>query len=131
MNKALFFILFLTASATCWGVGNAYANVQVQSQQMSDSTLIDLHFNIIGGPFGPRPKAPTQYPSITQDVRTLIINSGCDNTTLAIVDDTDLVVYSADIEEGCDNLTLPSWLTGTFRLQITRGSLTFEAEIEL
>jgi len=79
----------------------------------------------------PFPHTPVRMPSICQDGHTLTFDYGCDNTNLAIVDDTDQVVYSADIEEGCDSLALPSWLTGTFRLQIIRGSLTFEAEIEL
>lgn len=132
MNKLYFFICFLTCSITCWGHEAPVSNTNVMSCQGTDSLLVDLHFSIINNThFIPKPHTPVRYPSVSQNATTLIFNYGCDNTTLAIVDDTDEIVYSIDIEAGCESLMLPSWLTGTFRLQIIRESFTFEAEIEL
>lgn len=121
----LFFFVFCLATA----------QAKCNNHQMADSTtVVDLAFHLnkdVHTDKDPFPHTPVRMPSVTQEDHTLTFNHGCDNTTLAIIDDEDETVYCADIELGCESLILPSWLTGVYKLQIIRGSFTFEAEIEL
>ena len=78
-----------------------------------------------------RPRTPVQVPVVSQSGHTLYIYSGCDNTTIELLDVNGQVVYTADVAEGTETLTLPASLTGTFELRIIRGSFTFVGEIDL
>ena len=77
------------------------------------------------------PKAPLTPPVIALDGHTLYIISGCDDTTLSLVDEYDDEAYSTTILEGTTMITLPEWLEGTYELRILRGQYMFYTEIEL
>ena len=77
------------------------------------------------------PKAPVTPPVVAQDGHTLYIISGCDDTTLSIVDEYDNEAYSTTIQAGTTLLVLPEWLQGTYELRILRGQYMFYTEIEL
>ena len=77
------------------------------------------------------PKTPTQPPVVALDGHTLYIISGCDNTTLSLVDEDDEEVYTTNISAGVTFLVLPEWLEGTYELRILRGQYMYYAEIEL
>ncbi len=77
------------------------------------------------------PRNPVTSPIVAQSGHTLYIISGCDNTTLSLVDEDDDEAYSTTILEGTTMLVLPEWLEGTFELRIQREQYIFYTEIEL
>ena len=84
-----------------------------------------------GGGEDPLPKSPVQMPTIVQDGYTLYIISGCTGATLILRDEYETEVYSTQITDETDEITLPSTLSGTYEIRLIRGSLTFAGEIEL
>ena len=105
------------------------------SAQAPDTLNFD-RFQIIGPgdgniPGNPLPKSPVTSPVVAQFSHTLYIISGCDDTTLSLVDEDDDEAYSTTILEGTTMLVLPEWLQGTFELRIQRGQYIFYTEIEL
>ena len=76
-------------------------------------------------------RGPVRLPQLSVENHTLYIYSGCDNTTIELLEVNGQVVYTADVAEGTETLTLPASLTGTFELRIIRGSFTFVGEIDL
>lgn len=94
-----------------------------------------LNFRVIsniddntGHPF---PYSIVKKPQVQQDGHTLYLNEGCDNTTIELTDENGQIVYTTDVAEGTEALTLPTSFSGTFELYIIRDRFTFEAEIEL
>lgn len=77
------------------------------------------------------PRTPILIPTIILDNHTLYLYSGCDNTTIEILDEDEMVVYSASITEGTETIELPSALIGTYEIHISRGMFVFTGEIEL
>ena len=98
-----------------------------------DPELLDFRIErtIDDNPGHPFPHSIVKKPQVEQDGHTLYIYSGCDNTTIELLDVNGQVVYTADVAEGTETLTLPESLTGTFELRIIRGSFTFVGEIDL
>ena len=79
----------------------------------------------------PIPHVPVRVPTLYICGHTLILGSGCDNTTFELYAEDETLVYSTYVPEGTEHIDLPSDLTGVFELRIVRGSITFVAEIEL
>ena len=77
------------------------------------------------------PRTPVTAPVVAQDGHTLYLYSGCDDTTLSLVDEDDEELYSTNIAEGTTQLVLPSSIEGTYELRIQRGQYVFYTEIEL
>ncbi len=77
------------------------------------------------------PRTPETAPTVAIDGHTLYLYSGCDNTTLVLVDEDDDEVYTTNISVGVTFLVLPEWLEGTYELRILRGQYMYYAEIEL
>ncbi len=106
----------------------------VHSERQAPDTL---HFNrlTLTGPGddggNEYPRTPETVPTVAIDGHTLYIISGCDNTTLSLVDEDDDEAYSTTILEGTTLLVLPEWLQGTYELRILRGQYMYYAEIEL
>ena len=82
-------------------------------------------------PVLPRPKSPVLAPTVYIDGYALTFDTPCDGCTLQLVDENDVVVYSIIIPAGTTTLYLPSYLEGTFELQIICGEWLFYGEIEL
>ena len=77
------------------------------------------------------PKSPVIAPTVYIDGYELTFDTPCDGCTLQLVDENDVVVYSIIIPAGTTTLYLPSYLEGTFELQIIDGEWLFYGEIEL
>lgn len=77
------------------------------------------------------PKLPLLIPSIALDDHTLYLYRGCDNTTIELVDENDMVVFSTLVAEGTETIELPASLTGTYEIRIIRGGITFVGEVVL
>lgn len=82
-------------------------------------------------PQDPHPKSPAVVPIIYQDGHELVFDTKCDGCTLRIVDANDDVVYSIVIPAGTTSLVLPSFLSGTYELQIVRDGWLFYGDITL
>ena len=77
------------------------------------------------------PKSPVLAPTVYIDGYALTFDTPCDGCTLQLVDEDNDVVYSIVIPVGTTTLYLPSYLEGTFELQIICGEWLFYGEIEL
>ena len=86
----------------------------------------DPHNNQPGGA-----KTPVLIPTISIDDYTLYFDTPCDGCELRLVDEINSVVYSLVIPAGTTSLVLPSYLSGTFELQIVQGDLCFYGDITL
>ena len=82
-------------------------------------------------PLNPNHKSPVIAPTVYIDGYALTFETPCDGCTLQLVDENDVVVYSIIIPAGTTTLYLPSYLEGTFELQIIDGEWLFYGEIEL
>lgn len=96
--------------------------------------IINLNVEIVkdanyGNPS--KPKTPIRIPSIGIEDHTLYIYNGYDNATIEIVDEDDFVVFATTIEEGTEQISLPTYLSGTYEIRIVREGITFVGEITL
>ena len=82
-------------------------------------------------PLNPKPKSPVVEPTVYLDGYELTFETPCDGCVLQLVDEDDEVVYTIIIPAGTTTLALPSYLEGTFELQIIDGEWMFYADIEL
>ena len=79
---------------------------------------------------GENPRSPIDIPVFYLDGHTLTASSYTVGSTVQLLDENDNVVYSTYIYiEG--DIQLPTSLSGTYTIEVTRGVQTFEGEIEL
>ena len=74
---------------------------------------------------------PILVPEVSLDGYTLYFDTPCDSCTLRIVDQSGIVAYSTVIPVGCDELVLPSYLSGEYEIQIDFGPYYVVGRIEL
>lgn len=74
---------------------------------------------------------PVLVPEVSIEEYTLYFNTPCDGYVLRLVDEFDNVVYSTVIPVGATSLVLPSYLSGTYELQIITGIYCFYGDIIL
>lgn len=77
------------------------------------------------------PKAPVLKPRVIQDGHALLLISGCDESTLVILNEFGNEVFSAYITEGCSSINIPAAITGSCEIHIHRGIYCFYTQIEL
>ena len=77
------------------------------------------------------PKSPVLAPTVYIDGNVLTFETPCDGCVLQLVDEDSDVVYTIVIPVDTTTLVLPSYLEGTFELQIIDGEWLFYADIEL
>ena len=70
-------------------------------------------------------------PEFYIDGYTLTAGSYTVGSTVVLKDEDGEVVFTSYIYVEGDTITLPSTLSGTYTIEVTRGSLTFVGEIEL
>lgn len=79
---------------------------------------------------GPIKRVPVAIPSIYLSGNTLQFVSSCVGCTLQLVNDVGDIEYSIVIPENTESLTLPSYLSGEYELQIVRGQFCFYGYVE-
>ncbi len=79
---------------------------------------------------GGHPRSPALVPVLYIDGYTLTAGNGTLGSTIQLLDENDNVVFSTFVYiEG--DMELPTTLSGTYTIQVLRGSQTFEGEITL
>ena len=79
---------------------------------------------------GDHPRSPMLTPVFYLDGYTLTASSNTVGSTVELKDETGTVVFSTYIYiEG--DINLPTTLSGTYTIEVTRGGITFYGEIEL
>ena len=79
---------------------------------------------------GDHPRSPMLTPVFYLDGYTLTASSNTVGSTVELKDETGTVVFSTYIYiEG--DINLPTTLSGTYTIEVTRGGITFQGEIEL
>lgn len=120
MLKKLFFLLCILAMPVCVQTLSAQSPIPLKVGRIDPTN-----------PVMPRPKSPVLAPTVYIDGYELTFETPCDGCTLQLVDEDNDVVYSIVIPAGTTTLYLPSYLEGTFELQIISGEWLFYGEIEL
>ena len=70
-------------------------------------------------------------PEFYLDGYTLTAGSYTVGSTVELLDENDNVVYTAYVYVEGDTIVLPSTLSGTYTIRVTRDGTTFVGEIEL
>ena len=79
---------------------------------------------------GGSPRTPIVTPVFYLDGYTLTASSNTVGSTVELKDESGIVVFSTYIYlEG--DINLPSYLYGTYTIEVTRDGTTFQGEIEL
>lgn len=106
------------------GVTNVLADEQWDPLDLEVRTIDDkpLHTGY--------PKAPTLFPTVWQDGYELEIETPHAEYVLNIVSGT-TVVYTVIVPANVSLVVLPSWLSGTYELQLIQGNLCFYGYIDL
>ena len=76
-------------------------------------------------------KTSIQIPHIGIGGYTLFLYTPCDGCTLRILSSSGSVEYSTVIASGTTSLALPSYLSGTYEIQIVHGNIYFWGYIDL
>ena len=79
---------------------------------------------------GNKHKTPAAPIYVDQEGLTLTFDASCIGCLITLIDEDENIVYTAVVDEN-GIVTLPDNLSGTFELQLERGSITFVGEIEL
>ena len=119
--KKLLFMLLMAAVLPFTSVSvNAFTGIIPLEVRYEDPTV------------GNNPhRNPILVPEVSLDGYTLYFDTPCDSCTLRIVDQSGIVAYSTVIPVGCDELVLPSYLSGEYEIQIDFGPYYVVGRIEL
>lgn len=79
---------------------------------------------------GNKPKSPIVIPEAYIDGYTLSFDESCIGCHVTLFDEDENIVFTAIVDEN-GIVTLPDSLSGTFELQLERGSIMFVGEIVL
>ena len=93
--------------------------------------FLQVQFEDPQNPQGGNPRSPVAMPEFYLDGYTLTAGSYTVGSTVELKDEDGDVVFTSYIYVEGDTITLPSTLSGTYTIEVTRGSLTFVGEIEL
>lgn len=80
---------------------------------------------------GPIKRSPMMMPTLYLDGKVILFESPLEGCILQLVNDDSDVEYSIVIPENAISLELPSYLSGEYELQITRGQYCFYGYIVL
>ncbi len=125
MKKLLLSIVLLLASS--------FSDVIAQNSGEYNGDEIILHTSIIDPTKdnGPIRRSPIHVPSISIDDHTLFFNSSCDGCTLRLYNEEGDLVVNLIIPDNSSTISLPSFLTGEYEIQIIRGNYCFYGYIKL
>lgn len=105
-------------------------NVRVNAGNPMDINLDAGYVDPYKGNDAPQ-RSPIQTPHVGIDDYALTFYTPCDGDTLRLLDDNDNVVFATLIPIGTTTLVLPSYLSGTYQIQIISGNICFWGYIEL
>ena len=80
---------------------------------------------------GGNQRMPAAMPEFYLDGYTLTAGSYTVGSTIELKDEDGEVVFTSYIYSEGDTIVLPSTLSGTYTIEVTRGDITFVGEIEL
>ena len=83
------------------------------------------------GGFKPHPKSPIQVPEVYLNGNVLTFDEALEGTTVQLLDEDDIVVFSDFIEENQTSIVFPTTLSGYYKLLIVCDDITFYCEIQL
>ena len=79
----------------------------------------------------PIKRSPVVIPSVSLEGHNLIFATSCDGCILRLLNEDGDVEYMVVITDETTSLTLPSYLSGEYELQIVRGCYCFYGYINL
>lgn len=83
-----------------------------------------------GNVAGNKHRTPIAIPEAFIDGNSLSFDGSCIGCPATLIDEEENIVFTAVVNED-GNMELPDNLSGTFKLQLERGSIIFVGEIEL
>ena len=121
MAKKRFFIVSLLTAMLLLPCVSVFA-----SPDGVDLQYVDPEYGNLG-----QHKSPPAVPEIGIEDYTLTFYTPCDGSVLRLLDENDNVVYSTVIPTGTTSLVLPSYLSGSYEIQIVQGNIYFYGNIYL
>ncbi len=119
-RSILAFVLFISASIT---------NAEVQN--VCDGVYLQIALVDPTEDQQPIKRSPVAIPSVSLEGHNLIFATSCDGCILRLLNEDDDVEYMVVIPDETTSLTLPSYLSGEYELQIVRGCYCFYGYINL
>lgn len=77
------------------------------------------------------PKSPILVPEVYLNGNVLTFDEALEGTTVQLLDEDDIVVFSDFIEENQTSIVFPTTLFGSYKLLIVCSDITFYCEIQL
>lgn len=109
-----------------------FASPSDDNEEQSFNSDLDFSVSIeIGKGHTNNPKTPILMPRVQQNGHTLYIISGCNGSTLVVLDEYGSEAFSTSITEDNSIVIIPNTISGSCELQIRRGAYCFYALIEL
>ena len=101
--------------------------------QNESGTFIDFQTHYINpiGSLPPKPKSPIKTPLIYTNDNGLIFIASHPEYILYIKDENKTVVYSTVVTSAETEVTLPSYLSGTYEIELVMGNWLFSGWIGL
>ena len=125
MKKLILSIVVLLASS--------FSDVIAKITSETVGNEVILHVNLDDPNLHGKPikRSPIRVPSISIDDHTLYFNSSCDGCTLRLYDEEGDLVVNLIIPDNSSTISLPSFLTGEYEIQIIRGNYCFYGYVNL
>jgi len=104
----------------------------MQAQKPLENTIVLSLIDVY--PDKDHPRTPVYIPQVGQTGYTLYFHDATDFTVnLYSVDEDDELVleYTTFVSAATESIVLPNYLSGTYVIEVIRGSQHFEGEIEL
>lgn len=76
-------------------------------------------------------RSPARKHTIIISNRNILLNGAFEGCRMCLVDGNEDVIFSYDIENGCEQITIPSSIFGAFELQIISGNTCYYCELVL
>lgn len=121
MTKKLFIILMLLVPLTTMCV----------LADGDDPTPLPIKPTNPGDIHDQLPKSPILIPEVYLNGNVLTFDEALEGTTVQLLDEDDIVVFSDFIEENQTSIVFPTTLSGYYKLLIVCDDITFYCEIQL
>ncbi len=105
-----------------------FAQAQVPVQHQIPLICQGIHHGTIGHDY---PKSPAVPPTVYQEDNTLTFVADHPEYVLYIKDEDEVVVYSTVVTSAETEVTLPSYLSGTYEIELVMGNWLFTGWIDL